>query len=114
MVHIIVRNTCLHGLSATRQPQLLAKNRTSSIMGRPAASEINKRVAVKLANLVTQSADSKNSTIARCGLCSLYNLLRSVRPEIARNFNEGPRDGISEVEFNKALQANPVFSPSFS
>ena len=74
-------------------------------MGRPAASDANRRFAVSFANLLTRRTDY-HSTIARCGTCSLYDLLKSARPAIARDANTGPRDGISEAEFNKALQVN--------
>ena len=73
-------------------------------MGRPAASEANRGLAVRFANLLTRRTDNPYSTIARCGPCSIYGLLKSAIPTVVRDTNAGPRDGISEVEFNKVLQ----------
>ena len=73
-------------------------------MGRPAASKANRRFAVDFAHLVTRRTDVLGSTIARCGKCSIYSLLKSASPAVVRDANTGPRDGISEVEFNKELQ----------
>ncbi len=75
-------------------------------MGRPAASAANRQFAVEFARLVTRRTDCHTSTIARCGVCSIYCLLKMVRPSIIRDANKGPREGISEVEFNKALQVS--------
>ena len=57
------------------------------------------------ANLITRRTDCENTVIARSGFCSIYNILKSVRPAVVRDATRGPRDGISEVEFNKSLQA---------
>jgi hypothetical protein len=73
-------------------------------MGRPAASDANKRLAVEFANLVTVRKEVASSTIARCGRYSIYAIFRSIIPNVARDMDKGPRDGISEVEFNKVLQ----------
>lgn len=73
-------------------------------MGRPAASEANKQLSVLFANLITCRSDSRGSTIARCGKCSIYALFKSVIPDAVRDLQTGTRDGVSEVEFNKVLQ----------
>ena len=73
-------------------------------MGRPAASTANKRFAVAMAQLVTRVTDDPQDTVPRCGTCSIYALVEIVRPSILRTFESGPRDGVSEVEFNKSLQ----------
>ena len=73
-------------------------------MGRPAASEANKIFAVDISKLVTRSTEKAQDTIARCGTCSIYALVKLIRPQVLREFEKGPRDGISEVEFNKTLQ----------
>ena len=73
-------------------------------MGRPVASISNRRFAVALANLLTRSTGCPHNAIARSGKCSIFSLLRVIRPSIVRDSDTGPRDGISEVEFNKALQ----------
>jgi hypothetical protein len=73
-------------------------------MGRPAASEVNKNLAVEMALIVTRISISSNDMIARSGKCSVYALFKTLCPGIVRESNFGPRDGISEVEFNKALQ----------
>ncbi len=76
-------------------------------MGRPAASKENKKLAVAIAVMVTRKTDqtgSPDDTIARSGKCSIYALLNLLIPNIIRSTDSGIRDGISEVEFNKALQ----------
>ncbi len=73
-------------------------------MGRPAASKANKIFAVALAHLLTHHTDNPSDTIARCGKCSVFALLKLISPAIVRDNDTGPRDGISEVELNKALQ----------
>ncbi len=73
-------------------------------MGRPAASPANKKLAVSIALMVTRQTDKSSDTIARGGMCSIFELLKSVSPTITRQNNEGPRDGITEIELNKALQ----------
>ena len=73
-------------------------------MGRPAASGENKQFAVALAHLVTHRTDNPSDTIARRGKCSIFALLKIFYPSIVRDNDKGPRDGISEVELNKALQ----------
>jgi hypothetical protein len=73
-------------------------------MGRPAASEANKNLAVAIALTVTRDTTSKHDTVARGGICSIYALFKLLRPGAVRENSLGPRDGISEVEFNKALQ----------
>ncbi len=73
-------------------------------MGRPAASEVNKNLAVAIALTVTRKTINTHDTIARCGKCSIFTLFKLLSPGIIRENNSGPRDGISEVEFNKALQ----------
>ena len=72
-------------------------------MGRPSASDTNRQFAVHFARLVTRQSEFE-SMIARCGVCSIYDLLKKLRPGLVRDPDQGPRDGLSEVEFNKALQ----------
>jgi hypothetical protein len=73
-------------------------------MGRPAASLHSKRFALDMASLVTVATENPNDTIARCGPCSIFALVKQVYPAIVREFDSGPRDGLSEIELNKALQ----------
>ena len=73
-------------------------------MGRPAASQENKAIAVAFANLVTRQTDSHDDVVARSGRCSIFSVLKGSCPAIIRDGADGPRDGITEVEFNKALQ----------
>jgi hypothetical protein len=54
--------------------------------------------------MLTRQTDNPSDTIARCGKCSIFALLTILSPSIIRENNSGPRDGISEVELNKALQ----------
>ena len=79
-------------------------------MGRPAASPENKKLAVSIALMLTRQTDSSGDTIARCGKCSIFALLKILIPTIIRENEAGPRDGISEIEFNKALQVRIVRS----
>ena len=72
-------------------------------MGRPAASLHNKRFALGVASLVTIATDDSKDTVARCGTCSIFALVNRVCPAIIRG-NDGPRDGLTEMELNKALQ----------
>lgn len=81
-------------------------NSTKSQMGRPAASETNKALALEFARLVTEKTDNPNDIIARSGSLSMYSALVATCPSIIRRDNTGPRDGISEAEFNKVLQVN--------
>ena len=62
------------------------------------------RFAVHFADLVTRRTEHQNSKIARCGVCSIYGLLKSMRLAVALRTNSGPRDELSEVESNKSLQ----------
>ncbi len=73
-------------------------------MVRPAASDINKAVALTFAPSVTQITQDPADTVARCGRCSLYSALRDVYPQTVRDGLSGVRDGVSEMEFNKTLQ----------
>ena len=73
-------------------------------MGRPAVSPANKKIAVSIALMVTRKTDNPSDTIARSGKCSIFTLLKILSPSIIRENKEGPRDGITEIEFNKALQ----------
>ena len=75
-------------------------------MGRPAASEENKVIAVAFARIVTIHTTNADDIVARCGSCSIYALLKHACPAIVRDERNGPRDGITEVEFNKALQVS--------
>ena len=96
--------------SAWKSTLLLQVCCALQIMGRPVASHSNKMFAVAFANLLTRFTGCAHSFIARSGKCSLFSLLRMLRPSIVRDSDTGPRDGITEVEFNKALQ---VLNSSF-
>ena len=73
-------------------------------MGRPTASKTNKELALAFAQLITCPSESSEHIVARCGECSIFALLRTTCSTIVRNEKGYPRDGISEVEFNKFLQ----------
>jgi hypothetical protein len=73
-------------------------------MGRPTASKENKEFSLAFAQLTTCQSESCDQIVARCGECSIFALLRMTFPTIVRNEDAIPRDGISEVEFNKVLQ----------
>jgi hypothetical protein len=75
-------------------------------MGRPTASKENKALAVAIASLATKPTNNPEDIVARCGSCSLFIMLKSICPIIVRDWDMGPRDGVSEVELNKALQVN--------
>ncbi len=70
-------------------------------MGRPTASETNKVAAVACARILTRFTGDAEDIVARCGECGLYSALEETFPLIVR---AGARDGVSEVELNKALQ----------
>ena len=55
------------------------------------ASEIY-RLRFDVANLVMRHTEQQNSKIARCGVCSIYRLLKSMRPAVSRDTNAGLRD----------------------
>ena len=73
-------------------------------MGRPSASGTNKRFSISIAQIITYHSDNDEEMIARCGKCSVFAVLNATCPEIVRNEDSQPRDGITEVEFNKVLQ----------
>ena len=75
-------------------------------MGRPAACPAHRKLAVDFAKLVTRHSSNSRDTIARSGSCSIFELFQIFRPAAVRLGNLGPRNGISEVEFNKALQVS--------
>lgn len=77
-------------------------------MGRPTVSAHNKRIAVAIAEMVTVKTDDPEHRIARSGVCSIFALLRAACPELIRERDFGPRDGISEAELNKALLASYI------
>jgi hypothetical protein len=73
-------------------------------MVRPAASDVNKSIALTFAASITQITHNTADIVARCGRCGLFSALSDVYPQIVRDGLSGVRDGISEVEFNKTLQ----------
>jgi hypothetical protein len=73
------------------------------MMGRPTVSALNKRIALSIAEIVTVKTDDHEDRIARSGMCSVFAFLRAACPELVRERDSGPRDGISEAELNKAL-----------
>eukprot|EP00960_Hanusia_phi_P009898 288605-Hanusia_phi.AAC.2 len=77
----------------------------SSDMVRPAASRENKSFAPKFAMAVTSSTPVLNDMVARSGPFSLYSCLCECCPSAVRLHSGGVKDGLSETEFNKALQA---------
>jgi hypothetical protein len=79
---------------------------SSKSMGRPVASIANRRFAIAIAKLITVPTGNQLDTVARSGVCSIFSFLRRLFPCIVRDGNSGLRDGISEVELNKALQVN--------
>jgi hypothetical protein len=77
-----------------------------STMGRPAACPAHRKMAVDFASVVTRRSENPHDTIARSGTCSIFALFRFFRPAAVRLEFGGPRNGISEVEFNKELQVS--------
>ncbi len=73
-------------------------------MGRPTASDTNRRAALALAGTLTRLTGDVGDMVARCGECGLYSVVEEALPQIVRS---GARDGVSEVELNKALQVRP-------
>ena len=73
-------------------------------MVRPAASDINKSIALTFATSITQITHDTADIVARCGRCGIFSALSDVYPHIVRDGLSGVRDGVSEVEFNKTLQ----------
>ena len=73
-------------------------------MGRPTASDTNRRAALALARVLTRLTGNADDVVARCGECGLYSAVGEVFPQIVR---AGARDGVSEVELNKTLQVVP-------
>ena len=78
-------------------------------MGRPTASLLNRHLAIAIAKIVTAETDCPSDTVARCGPCSIFAVVKHACPAIVRELDYGARDGISEVELNKALQVLTVF-----
>jgi hypothetical protein len=78
----------------------MAEDRT----GRPTASDTNRRVALALARILTRLTGNVDDVVARCGKCGMYSVVEEVFPQIVR---AGARNGISEVELNKALEVRP-------
>ncbi|EKX41708.1 hypothetical protein GUITHDRAFT_112122 [Guillardia theta CCMP2712] len=74
-------------------------------MVRPAASRENKNFAPKFAMAITTSTPVLNDMVARSGPFSLYSCLCECCPSAVRLHTGGVKDGLSETEFNKALQA---------
>ena len=75
-------------------------------MVRPTGSPINRRLALEFAKLVTRHTGNDDDLVARCGRCSLFSTLQEIFPSVVRDESGGARDGLSEVEFNKLLQAS--------
>ena len=73
-------------------------------MGRPTASDTNRRAALALARMLTRLTGDADDIVARCGECGLHSAVQEVFPQIVR---ARARDGISEVELNKVLQVGP-------
>ena len=75
-------------------------------MVRPTGSPTNRRIALEFAKLVTRPTGNDDDLVARCGRCCLFSTLQETYPSLARAEYGGARDGLSEVEFNKLLQAS--------
>ncbi|EKX54303.1 hypothetical protein GUITHDRAFT_99780 [Guillardia theta CCMP2712] len=78
-------------------------------MGRPIASEHNKKIGLTFANIVTEKVPGKgsHSIIDRAGKYSIFRALSICCPASVRN--EDPyvgRHGMTEIEFNKHLEKN--------
>jgi hypothetical protein len=73
-------------------------------MVRPAASDINKAIALTFADTITKVTHDTTDVVARCGRCGLFSALKEVYPQTVRHLLSGVRDGVSEMEFNKKLQ----------
>eukprot|EP00961_Rhodomonas_salina_P092375 1242912-Rhodomonas_salina.1 len=78
---------------------------TRTDMVRPRASQRNHQLSVLFANIVTTTASLPRGplkdTIGRKGPHSLFEVLSKVCPSATRDRS---RDGVSEVEYNKALE----------
>ncbi len=83
-------------------------------MVRPAASDLNKSIALTFAVSITQITQDESNIVARCGRCGLFSALSDVYPHIVRDGLSGIRDGISEAEFNKTLQVAMRLEADFS
>lgn len=72
-------------------------------MGRPAASQANKETGLLFAKAacVCRNADGM---VARNGPLSVFGALAACFPNIVRDENGGPRDGLTFHELNKMLQ----------
>lgn len=79
-------------------------------MGRAAASEVNKAVALAFAKIITQRSEDPHDLVARCGRYSIYSTFRDMYPFLVREGQLDNREGVSEVEFNKVLQVTS-YSP---
>jgi hypothetical protein len=73
-------------------------------MVRPTPSDINKRVALAFARAVTQTTNKNVDMVPRSGTRSLFSALKETFPEVVYCGPPYPRDGISEIVFNKTLQ----------
>jgi hypothetical protein len=73
-------------------------------MGRAAASEVNKTIALAFAKIITQRTDNPHELVARCGRYSIYSTFQEMFPYLVREGHLENREGVSEVEFNKVLQ----------
>jgi len=72
-------------------------------MGRPVASTQNKVIGICFAKSAIKTTDAKMDLVARSGPYSVYQALTEVYPlciQAQTNF----RDGLTEVQLNKALQ----------
>ncbi len=77
-------------------------------MVRPTPSDTNKRVALAFAKAVTRTTNKIFDMVARRGPSSLFSALKEIYPEVVYCGPPYPRDGVSEMVFNKTLQ---VFNP---
>mmetsp|Transcript_25354 Transcript_25354/g.83877 ORF Transcript_25354/g.83877 Transcript_25354/m.83877 type:complete len:290 (-) Transcript_25354:31-900(-) len=83
-------------------------------MGRPSASETNKKIGLLFANAVTEDTHTKNISsfqiVDRTGRLSLFEALSSLMPSAIRDTNShSGRSGLTRIEFNKYLEKHGFF-----
>jgi hypothetical protein len=74
-------------------------------MGRPTSSEVNRAATLAFAKMITINTNEPEDQIARRGACSIFSVLLATCPQVIRGGTPGDRKGVSEIEFNKILQA---------
>eukprot|EP00961_Rhodomonas_salina_P113020 1520548-Rhodomonas_salina.1 len=72
-------------------------------MGRPSASQQNKVLGICFAKTMCKATDSKKDFVARSGPYSMFMAIKEIYPLCIRE-ETFFRDGLNEVQLNKALQ----------